>query len=263
MFGAGDNEPSSTIIKAIEWAVMDAVAEARSNPDYFRGAVINMSLGGARSRAIDDAANNAVRAGAHVVVSAGNSNSNACEHSPAAAQLAITVGASRVDDHRAAFSNWGRCVDLFAPGAGIMSTWAGNDDATAVRDGTSMSAAHVSGLVAYFLSIHPHWSFDPRFFPSDEQELEMYEPRLFGKDEPAPLHPKDPGLTPYRLKRALLLLATRRKLIGVPYNTPNLLAYNNATHRHIVPDASPLEFSENEWTQDWDMDFDELDELEY
>ena len=79
--------------------------------------VINMSLGGGASAAIDAAVEAAVGAGVVVVVAAGNSNANACNASPARTPSALTVAATDSADTRAAFSNFGSCVDLFAPGA--------------------------------------------------------------------------------------------------------------------------------------------------
>jgi cerevisin len=76
----------------------------------------NMSLGGGKSRALDMAVNAVVAAGVHFAVAAGNDDRDACGYSPAASTAAITVGASTVEDSRAWFSNWGRCVDIFGPG---------------------------------------------------------------------------------------------------------------------------------------------------
>jgi cerevisin len=75
-----------------------------------------MSLGGGSSKVLDAAVNAAVTAGVHFAVAAGNDNRDACDYSPAAAQKAITVGATTIEDSRAWFSNWGKCVDIFAPG---------------------------------------------------------------------------------------------------------------------------------------------------
>lgn len=248
VFGTTESGSTQTVIKGVEWAVKDAIAQAQANPETFRGAVINMSLGGGRSQATDDAANNAVRAGAHVIVSSGNDNKDACNQSPAAAELVITVGASRIDDVRSQFSNWGPCVDVHAPGTAILSTWTGSDNAKNVLDGTSMSAPHVSGLVAYFLSIYPHWTFNPHY-PKSDGDLALYEPRLFGKNDPIPLKPKTTGMGPYWMKKALLGLSSRGKLSGLPSGTPNLLVFNNFTHERIVPE-SLLTDSDDQWAGD-------------
>lgn len=222
IFGTGVPGDTSIVISGIEWAVKDAIEYAHGNHDTFKGAVINMSLGGGRSRAMDDAANNAVRAGAHVVVSAGNDKKDACSQSPAAAELVITVGASTIEDDMADFSNWGPCVDVFAPGKDILSTWIGRNDATNSISGTSMSSPHVAGLVAYFLSIYPHWSFNPRDFEDDAKHA---------SNNPSPLYARATGLTPQNLKKALVSLASDGQISGLPSNTPNLVIYNNFSHR--------------------------------
>lgn len=114
-------------------------------------AVANMSLGGGASRSLDEAVRNAVKKGVAMVVAAGNENKNACESSPAREPEAITVGATTVRDTRADFSNYGECVDIFAPGTEIMSAWFTSDTATQELQGTSMAAPHVAGVVALML----------------------------------------------------------------------------------------------------------------
>jgi hypothetical protein len=118
-------------------------------------AVANMSLGGLASTSLDTAVKNVVRAGVTVVVAAGNSNRYACLVSPARVPEAITVGATDVFDWRAAYSNWGSCVDLFAPGSGITSAWNTADWAYITLNGTSMASPHVAGAAAVYLSSNP------------------------------------------------------------------------------------------------------------
>jgi len=89
-------------------------------------------------------------------VAAGNSNANACNSSPARAAAAITVGATTTTDARASFSNFGTCVDIFAPGQGITSSWSTSDTATNTISGTSMASPHVAGVVALYLSQFGH-----------------------------------------------------------------------------------------------------------
>ena len=89
----------------------------------------------------------AVKGGIHFAVAAGNDNADACKYSPAAAELPVTVGASALDDSRAYFSNYGKCVDIFAPGLNIQSTWIGSEHATNVISGTSMAYV-LEGLLA-------------------------------------------------------------------------------------------------------------------
>ena len=116
--------------------------------------VTNMSLGGGASSALDTAVNNAITRGVTVVVAAGNSNANACNYSPARVSAAITVAASDRSDIRASFSNYGSCVDVFAPGVGIASTWIGATTATNTISGTSMASPHVAGLAALTLQLN-------------------------------------------------------------------------------------------------------------
>jgi subtilisin family serine protease len=111
-----------------------------------------MSLGGGASQALDDAVASAVGAGVVFVVAAGNSNANACNSSPARTPSAITVGATASNDARASFSNFGTCVDIFAPGQQITSSWSTSDTATNTISGTSMASPHVAGVVALNLS---------------------------------------------------------------------------------------------------------------
>lgn len=135
----------SGVIAGVDWVAQQKIA----NPS--RLMVANMSLGGGASTALDAAVNNAVARGVTVVVAAGNSNADACLSSPARAVNAITVGATASNDSRASFSNFGTCVDLFAPGVSITSAWNTSSTALAVANGTSMASPHVAGMVAQYL----------------------------------------------------------------------------------------------------------------
>lgn len=139
------NGTFSGVIAGMNW-----VAANHASP-----AVANMSLGGGGNTSIDAAVTNLHNAGVTVVVAAGNNNANACSYSPARAPLAITVGSTDSTDTRSWFSNWGTCLDLFAPGSSITSAWIGSNTATNTIDGTSMASPHVAGVATRYLQTHP------------------------------------------------------------------------------------------------------------
>jgi subtilisin family serine protease len=114
-----------------------------------------MSLGGGKSQPLNDAVQGSIAAGITYAVAAGNSNYDACSFSPASAPGALTVGATTRQDAQAYYSNWGGCVDLYAPGDSITSAWNSSDNASAIKRGTSMAAPHVAGAAALYLESHP------------------------------------------------------------------------------------------------------------
>lgn len=133
----------SGVIAGLDWI-------AANHPSGLPG-IVNMSLGGPASSSLDSAVNNLIARGLTVVVAAGNSASDACKYSPSRVPDAITVAASAIDDSRASFSNFGSCIDIFAPGVGITSAWNTGMNSTTTINGTSMAAPHVSGVLARFL----------------------------------------------------------------------------------------------------------------
>lgn len=119
------------------------------------GGVANMSLGGGANTATDAAIARMTNAGITTVVAAGNENQDACNVSPARAPSAITVGSTTNTDARSSFSNYGSCVDIFAPGSNITSDWIGSTTATNTISGTSMASPHVAGVAAQYLQLNP------------------------------------------------------------------------------------------------------------
>jgi len=192
----------SDVVKGVEWAAEAHIKKAKDAKNGkvkgFKGSVANMSLGGGTSRTLDLAVNAAVDAGMHFAVAAGNDNADACNYSPAAAENAVTVGASTLADERAYFSNYGKCTDIFAPGLNILSTWIGSKYAVNTISGTSMASPHIAGLLAYYVSLQP----------SSDSAYAVEE------------------ITPKKLKEALITVATQGALTDIPSDTPNLLAWN-------------------------------------
>ncbi len=134
----------SQVIAGVDWV----------RTHHIHPAVASMSLGGAAYASLDTAINNLIAHGVLVVVAAGNSNANACNYSPARVPNAMTVAATTSSDARASYSNYGSCVDIFAPGSNITSAWNTSDTATNTISGTSMATPHVTGVVANYLQTH-------------------------------------------------------------------------------------------------------------
>jgi cerevisin len=268
VLGTDGSGSMSDVVGGVAWASGQAKAKADAARAEFKatgktkhkGSVANMSLGGGLSRALDIAVNKAVDNGLHFAVAAGNDNRDACNYSPAAAEKAITVAASTMADERAYFSNHGPCVDVFAPGLGIKSTYKGGPNAEATLSGTSMASPHTAGLVAYFLSLHHTETFDPlkpaEFLPLLIQNSHQHSigfsslyksayqvlpswvtvllppPRLLdsivGESEREwnPISTAD-------MKAGLLALSGKDLIRGeLPKGTPNLLIFNNYTSSH-------------------------------
>lgn len=141
--GSGTN---SGVIAGVDWV---------AGQTAMRPAVANMSLGGGLSSALNASVAAAVAKGVTMVVAAGNSNANACNSSPASEPSAITVGATTSTDARASYSNYGTCLDIFAPGSAITSAWYTADSAINTINGTSMASPHVAGAAALALAANP------------------------------------------------------------------------------------------------------------
>jgi aqualysin 1 len=168
----------SGVIAGIDWVTGDAN----------RPSVANMSLGGGKSDAVNQAVANSVAAGVVYVVAAGNDGADACTKSPASEATAITVGATSNTDARTSWSNFGTCVDVFAPGASITSAWHTSTTATNTISGTSMAAPHVAGAAALFLQ-------------------------------------GDPLAAPAKVGEAILANATPNVVVNAGEGSPNLLLY--------------------------------------
>jgi subtilisin family serine protease len=117
-------------------------------------AVANLSLGGGANIAVDAAVRNSIADGVSYAVAAGNANFNACAFSPARVTEAMTSGASTITDRKASFSNFGPCMDWFAPGQDITSAWRSSDTATNTISGTSMASPHTAGVAVLYLEGH-------------------------------------------------------------------------------------------------------------
>jgi cerevisin len=192
----------SDVVKGVEYAAESHSSEVKKAKDGtrkgFKGSAANMSLGGGKSALLDQAVNAAVDAGIHFAVAAGNDNADSCNYSPAAAENAVTVGASTLADERAYFSNFGKCNDIFAPGLNIQSTWIGSKYAINTISGTSMASPHIAGLLAYYLSLQPAKS--SAYAVAD--------------------------ISPKKLKGHVISIGTVGVLSDVPSNTENILAWN-------------------------------------
>jgi len=141
---------SSDVAAAVDWAREHATGPA----------VINLSVGGAPSKVLDEAIGRAVADGLVVVVAAGNSGGNACDSSPGRSRAALTVGASTDRDTVAAFSDVGECVNMYAPGLEVLGATAGEEDGYSRASGTSASAPLVAGLAALVLGDDPTLTAD-------------------------------------------------------------------------------------------------------
>ncbi|WP_220480984.1 S8 family peptidase [Marilutibacter penaei] len=187
--GSGTN---SGVIAGMDWVAQNHV----------KPAVANMSLGGGASSATDQAVARMTNAGVTVVVAAGNDNGNACNYSPARAASAITVGSTTSSDARSSFSNYGTCLDIYAPGSSITSAWHTSNSATNSISGTSMASPHVAGIAALYLASNANAS-------------------------------------PSQVTNAITSNATPNKVSDAKSGSPNLLAYSIFGGGNPDPDPDP------------------------
>ncbi len=173
------SSPTSVVLAGVDWVTANHV----------KPAVANMSLGGGRSSALDEAVGNSIAAGVTYAVAAGNSSRNACFFSPARVGAAITVGSTDASDARSSFSNWGRCLDIFAPGSEITSAWDTGNSAVKTISGTSMASPHVAGVAALYLE-------------------------------------RNGSASPAEVRDAIVSGATPGIVSDVPWRTPNLFLYS-------------------------------------
>ncbi|MCC8247658.1 S8 family serine peptidase [Saccharothrix luteola] len=179
----------SDVVAGVEWVTANRIQPA----------VVNMSIGMKPDAIVETAVRNSIASGITYVAAAGNSDLPACASSPGRMPEVITVAATDPGDNRLSYSNWGTCVDLFAPGGTITSTSNAHDWAVATMGGTSMAAPHVTGAAALFLAANP-------------------------------------GATPQQVANVLLINAAQNKVLGAREGSPNLLLYSRTD---LPPQSAP------------------------
>ena len=180
---------TSGVIAGLDWAISHHTAGVP--------AVANMSLGGGVSSSLDTAVQNLINDGVTVIVAAGNSSTDACTSSPARVPAAITVAATDSTDVQAYYSNFGSCVDIYAPGSAITSSWYTSNTATNTISGTSMATPHVVGAAALLLAANQ-------------------------------------SLTPSQVNARLVTNATVGAVISAGVNTPNRLLFTDPNGTVVV-----------------------------
>lgn len=145
VLNCGGTGSTASVIAGVDWVTANHV----------KPAVVNMSLGGQVSSQLDAAVSQSISAGLVYVAAAGNEGVDACYSSPARVDAVLTVGATQSNDARSGFSNYGSCLDLFAPGSAIVSASHLSDSGSQPMSGTSMAAPHVAGAAALYLADNP------------------------------------------------------------------------------------------------------------
>lgn len=166
--------------------------------------IINLSLGTDLSPALNEAVSKAVDAGLVVISAAGNNSVDACDESPGSAEKGITVGATNIQDKRPLWSNYGPCIDIFAPGSEILSAGGDKKDKNGktTRSGTSTAAPHVAGVASLYLE----W---------------------------------DPTLTPEQVSTHILNDAVKGEINTVNLNSTNLLVNTAEIQSYWTPEPTP------------------------
>jgi subtilisin family serine protease len=182
VLGCNGSGSTSGVIAGIDWVTQNRVLPA----------VANMSMAGSFSSTLNSAVQSSIKVGIVYAVAAGNNSADACNYSPASTPEALTVGSIWNADVMSSFSDYGSCVDLFAPGEAIRSAYFVDDTSSTLMGGTSMASPHVAGVAALYLSANP-------------------------------------SATPATVASAIVGGATANVLSGVPTGTANLLLYSSLT----------------------------------
>jgi len=183
----------SGIVAGLDWVTGNHIKPAVAN--------ISVSAAGG-SVSLDAAIDKSIAAGVTVVVAAANNAADACGYSPARVPNAITVGATNNNDERAGFSNFGSCLDIFAPGVGTLSLSHADDVSTAIKSGTSMASPHAAGVAALFLETNQ-------------------------------------TATPATVANSLIASATTGTVTNGGAGSPNLLLYSSITASAPAPTPTP------------------------
>lgn len=229
----------SRIISGINYAIKQHKRKSGGG----KLAVMNLSLGGGKSRAVDEAVRAAVNAGIVVVVAAGNEHMDACKLSPAGSADAFAVGAITMRDRIASFSNYGRCVRVYAPGDGIVS--AGNNGGTRRMSGTSMASPHVAGIAALYIADRKYQAVQQVY-----QDLQRHSQAI----------PVNTNLPNFRIPAVVLSSAPIPAAVApVTREEPEFVNPRPNNHRNRGHSISPVIESESELTPPSDIVVDDAE----